>query len=126
MPLARSGAVGPEAARLLRPGGQLVFLTNSFLLMLCMPVDEGVAATDRLLRAAFGMYRVEWPNDPGVEFHLSHGDWVRLLRRSGFVVEALHELFAPADRSDHPFYEIVSQHWASRWPAEELWVARRT
>src|SRR5919109_437920 len=74
----------PEAARLLRPGGQLVFLTNSFLLMLCMPVDEGVAATDRLLRAAFGMHRVEWPENPGVEFHLSHGDWVRLLRRCGF------------------------------------------
>jgi ubiquinone/menaquinone biosynthesis C-methylase UbiE len=28
----------PEAARLLRPGGQLVFLTNSFLMTLCMPV----------------------------------------------------------------------------------------
>jgi SAM-dependent methyltransferase len=27
----------PEAGRLLRPGGQLVFLTNSFLLMLCVP-----------------------------------------------------------------------------------------
>src|SRR5437867_3791204 len=54
----------PEAARLLRPGGQLVFLTNSFLLMLCMPAEEGIAATDRLLRAAFGMYGVEWPNDP--------------------------------------------------------------
>ena len=24
---------------------------------------------------------------------------------------------------DHPFYEIVSREWASRWPAEELWVA---
>ena len=45
--------------------------------------------------------------------------------RSGFVVEALHEIFAPADRTDHPFYEIVSPQWASRWPAEELWVARR-
>jgi SAM-dependent methyltransferase len=61
----------PEASRLLRPDGQLVFLTNSFLLTLCMPVDEGAAATDRLLRAAFGMRRVEWPNDPGIEFHLS-------------------------------------------------------
>jgi hypothetical protein len=50
---------------------------------------------------------------------------VRLLRVSGFVVEALHELFAPPDRADHPFYEIVSPQWASRWPAEELWVARR-
>ena len=67
---------------------------------------------------------MQWPGG-GVEFHPSHGDWVRLLRASGFVVEALHELFAPADRADHPFYEIVSPQWASRWPAEELWVARR-
>ena len=28
-----------EAARLLRPGGRLVFLTNSPLLMLCTPHD---------------------------------------------------------------------------------------
>lgn len=29
----------PEATRLLRPGGQLVFLTNSFLMTLCMPTE---------------------------------------------------------------------------------------
>jgi ubiquinone/menaquinone biosynthesis C-methylase UbiE len=33
----------PEAARLLRPAGQLVFLTNSFLMTLCTPPEEGVA-----------------------------------------------------------------------------------
>jgi ubiquinone/menaquinone biosynthesis C-methylase UbiE len=70
----------PEAARALRPGGQLVFLTNSFLMTLCMPSEDGVAATERLLHPAFGIYRVEWPGSPGVEFHLSHGDWIRLLR----------------------------------------------
>ncbi len=31
----------PEAARLLRPGGRLVFLTNSHLSALCVPADEG-------------------------------------------------------------------------------------
>jgi len=45
----------PEAARLLRPGGRLVFLTNSFLMTLCMPSEDGVPATERLLRPAFGM-----------------------------------------------------------------------
>ena len=44
---------------------------------------------------------------------------------AGFVVEALHEVFAPVEGTDHPFYEIVSSHWAGRWPAEELWEARR-
>src|SRR6266436_5761583 len=37
----------PEAARLLRPGGQLVFLTNSYLMALCTPPEEDLAATDR-------------------------------------------------------------------------------
>jgi hypothetical protein len=74
----------PEAARVLRPGGRLVFLTNSFLMTLCMPPEDGVAATERLLRQKFGMYRVEWPGNPSVEFHLSHGDGIRLLRRSDF------------------------------------------
>ena len=33
------------------------------------------------------MYRVEWGTDDSVEFHLSHGDWIGLLRRSGFEIE---------------------------------------
>lgn len=113
----------PEAARLLRPGGRLVFLTNSLLSALCVPTDEGVAA-DRLLRGQRDAYKVRWPGG-GVEFHPSHGDWVRLLRSCGLAVEALHEIYAPVDALDHPFYEIVSAEWATRWPAEELWVARQ-
>ena len=112
----------PEAARLLRPGGRLVFLTNSNLSSLCVPAEGGVAG-DRLLRGQRETYRVQWPGG-GIEFHPSHGDWVRLLRGAGFVVEAMHEIYAPADGADHPFYEIVTHEWASRWPAEELWVAR--
>jgi len=113
----------PEAARLLRPGGRLVFLTNSHLSALCVPAEEGVAG-ERLLRSHSEAYRVQWPGG-GIEFHPSHGDWVRLLRRFGFAVEAMHEIYAPPDGDDHPFYEIVSSAWASRWPAEELWVAVR-
>src|SRR5205085_8780245 len=113
----------PEAARLLRPNGQLVFLTNSVLLTLCMPEEEGAAATDRLRRAAFDMYRVEWPNDPGVEFHLSHGDWVRLLRRSGFDVEDLVEIRPPADAATE--YRSVTLEWARQWPCEEVWKVRK-
>jgi hypothetical protein len=50
---------------------------------------------------------------------------VRQLRSAGFVIEAMHEIYAPEDGVDHPFYEIVSRDWASRWPGEELWVAVR-
>jgi SAM-dependent methyltransferase len=113
----------PEAARLLRPGGRLVFLTNSHLSALCVPAEGGVAQ-ERLVRGQHEAYQVRWPGG-GIEFHPSHGDWVRLLRRSGFVVEAMHEIFAPTDGADHPFYEIVSAQWATKWPAEEVWVAMR-
>jgi SAM-dependent methyltransferase len=113
----------PEAARLLRPGGRLVFMTNSHLSALCVPAEEGVAG-ERLLRGQREAYRVRWAGG-GVEFHPSHGDWVRLLRASGFAVEAMHEIYAPPEGNDHSFYEIVSKDWATRWPAEELWVAVR-
>jgi len=112
-----------EAARLLRPGGRLAFLTNAFLLTLCVPDETDVPATDRLLRPAFGMYRVEWPNDPGVEFHLSHGDWIRMLRRSGFEVEDLIEVRPAADATTS--YPYVTLEWARQWPCEEVWKARK-
>jgi ubiquinone/menaquinone biosynthesis C-methylase UbiE len=111
----------PEAARLLRPGGRLVFLRNSTLVILCSP-DEGNVA-ERLVRSQFGMGRFEW--EDGVEFHLAHGDWIRVLRRAGFEVEDLVELQAPADAENHPYYDFVSADWARRWPAEEIWVARK-
>lgn len=112
----------PEAARVLRVGGELIFLGNSTLVMLCAPDDES-AATDRMLRPQFGMHRFEWSDDDGVEFHLSHGDWIRLLRRNGFEIEDLVELCPPADsRTDYPF---VTVEWAEKWPCEEVWRARK-
>jgi SAM-dependent methyltransferase len=112
----------PEAARLLRPGGRLVFLRNSTLVILCSP-DDGPAET-QLQRPLFGMHRFEWP-DGGVEFHLPHGEWIRLLRVSGFEIEDLIELQAPADAETHEFYDFVSADWGRRWPAEEIWKARK-
>lgn len=113
----------PEAARLLRPGGRLIFLRNSTLVILCSP-DTG-QVDERLHRSQFGMYRFEWPDEVGVEFHLAHGDWIRLLRGSGFTVEDLIELQAPADADRHVFYDFVTPEWARQWPAEEIWVARK-
>src|SRR5947208_16339401 len=84
-----------EAARLLRPGGRLHFLTNAFLLMLCADEDETKPATDRLLRPAFDVYRMEWPGESGIEFHLSHADWLRLLRDAGFEIEHRIEIRPP-------------------------------
>jgi SAM-dependent methyltransferase len=115
----------PEAARLLRPGGRLVFLRNSTLVILCMP-DVGVAQ-EQLQRPQFGMHRFEWPEEEGggVEFHLAHGAWIDLLRESWFDVERLIELQAPADAEDPGYYSFVTADWARKWPAEEIWVARK-
>jgi SAM-dependent methyltransferase len=110
-----------EAARILRPGGRLVFLTNSVLAGLCVPAEGGVAG-GQLLRGQPDLRRIHWPGG-GVEHHPGHGQWICELQRAGFVLDALHELHAPADavRPDH--YDIVTVEWARRWPAEDLWVA---
>jgi hypothetical protein len=113
----------PEAARVLRPGGTLIFLVNSALLTLCLPQEDGLPAGDRLLRPAFGMHRIEWTGTTGVEFHLSHGDWIRLLRRSGFEIEDLIEVQAPEAGIARP--SMAPAQWARNWPSEEIWKVRR-
>jgi SAM-dependent methyltransferase len=113
----------PEAARLLRPGGRLVFLRNSTLVILCQPVDP--PATEQLVRPQRGLHRIEWPDTGGIEFHLGHGDWIDLLRANGLEVERLVELYAPDDADTHGYYDFVTAEWARKWPAEEIWVARK-
>ena len=89
-----------EAARLLRPGGDLVFLVNSTLAILCSPDEE-------------------------INFYIPHGEWIRVLTQRGFEVVALHELQAPAEAMDHPRYDFVSAEWARKWPSEDIWRARK-
>ena len=59
----------PEAARLLRPSGRLVFLTNSFISYLCA-IDEG-GTSETLQRPQFGPSRMQWPGETGIEYHLA-------------------------------------------------------
>jgi hypothetical protein len=112
-----------EAARLLRAGGRLVFLTNSVLAALCVPEREGVAG-DRLLRSQAEVTRVAWPGG-GIEHHPGHGEWIGVLRDAGFVVDALHEL-SPSCGVTPEYYDIATTDWATRWPVEDVWVAHRS
>jgi SAM-dependent methyltransferase len=112
----------PEAARIVKPGGRLVFMVNSILIMLCTGQDDEAPVTDRLERDQFGMHRFEW-EDGSVEFHLPHGEMIRLLRESGFEIEELIEVQVPPDATTR--YPYVDAAWASRWPAEEVWKVRR-
>jgi SAM-dependent methyltransferase len=113
----------PEATRLLRPRGELVFLCNSTLSIVCSP-DVGKVG-ERLARPQFGMHRFEWPEDDGVDFHIQHSDWIRILRENGFEVLGLWELQAPEGAEDHVYYDVVPVEWARKWPAEEIWKARK-
>src|SRR5260370_658640 len=79
-------------------------------------------AGDRLVRDSFGMHRFEWSDDPAIEFHLGHGDWVRLLRANGFDVEDLIEIRPPEGATTR--YPFVTLEWSRRWPCEEVWKAR--
>ena len=60
-----------------------------------------------------------------MEFHLGHGDWIDLLRANDLQVERLLELQAPEGAEDHGYYTYVTTDWGRRWPAEEIWVARK-
>jgi SAM-dependent methyltransferase len=114
----------PEAARLLRPGGRLVFLVNGTIMILCSPDVEAPSGRE-LLRPYFGMHRFVWDGTGGVEFHLGYGDWIRLLRANGFTVENLIEIQAPAEGEPHRYEGLPDRDWARRWPSEEIWVARK-
>lgn len=113
----------PEAARLLRPGGRLVFLTNGILVALCVTDAPDGQVGPQLLRSGFGMHRVQWSGDPGVEFHLMHGDWIRLLRANGFVVDDLIEVQPPETATTR--YGFCDLDWARQWPSEEVWKATK-
>ncbi len=112
----------PEAARLLRPGGELVFLKNGILFNLCAPDSEDPAA-DRLVRNYFGLHRLEWSNQDAVEFTLPTGEWIRLFRANGFEVLDLIEVRAPEGATTREPY--VTPEWAHRWPSEEIWRVRK-
>lgn len=113
----------PECARLLRPGGRLVFLKIGILLELCWPLG-GPVAGEELVLDYHGLHRLEDPEDGSVSFDLPVGEWIRLFRANGLAVEALLELQPPADAtpSRHTFVTI---DWARRWPAEEIWKVRK-
>jgi SAM-dependent methyltransferase len=118
----------PEAARVLRPAGRLVFLVNGLLVMLCSSLtdSETTPVGTSLKQPAFGMHRFAWENEPSVEFHLNHGDMIRVLRQSGFEVEQLIELQAPEDIGQaDPLIPYVPNAWARQWPAEEIWCVRK-
>ncbi|HEY5678754.1 MAG TPA: class I SAM-dependent methyltransferase [Pseudomonadales bacterium] len=115
----------PEASRVLKPEGKLVFLTNSPLAVMCAPdLETDGPVGERLLRPYFGMHTTRWMDAPGeTEFHLPHGEWISLLTGNDFVIERLVELQAPPGA--HTGYAWADAQWANRWPSEEAWIVSK-
>ncbi|MDT3443563.1 class I SAM-dependent methyltransferase [Pseudofrankia sp. BMG5.37] len=115
----------PEAARLLRSGGRLVFLTHSTLARLCMP--ENGPVTHHLVHDLFGLHQLVRRGGSGRQyrqFTLPHGEWIRLMAGCGLVVEDLVEVRVPPGAANNDFPQFPDQ-WVRRWPVEEVWFARR-
>jgi ubiquinone/menaquinone biosynthesis C-methylase UbiE len=116
----------PEAARVLRPGGMLVFDMATPLIWMAWGEEAADGPPTNVLRTSyFGMGRVE-AQDPQwrtVEWQLPYGDWIRLFRRSGFVIEDLIEL-RPAEDAVTT-YDYAPLEWAREYPGEHIWKLRR-
>ena len=112
----------PEAARVLRPGGLLAFSVADPLLYLTW--NERKERQGRRLRRSYDALGRVHLGDGTIDWVLSPGQWIRLLRANDFEIEDLIELRAP--RGAHTTYdEFVPYKWARRWPAEQIWKARR-
>ena len=114
------GKLVPECARLLRDGGLLAFNKISPILDLFYDV-EADEVKDRLVSDYFTLERFE--DDETVDFQLPYGETIRLLRANGFELEDLIELRAPEGATSS--YDLVPAKWARRWPAENIWKARK-
>jgi SAM-dependent methyltransferase len=115
----------PEAARVLKPGSQLVFMTNHAFAICCEPdeEDDSVPMSEQLQRPYLGLYKTQWEfSSTEVEFHLPHGEWIKLLIDNGFVIERLLELGASPESKTR--YAWANAEWASKWPTEEVWCVR--
>jgi len=114
----------PEASRLLRVGGRLVFSTESPLRWVFWD-----ARRDRLSlrpqRTYFDLHRFDLgKHEKTVEFNLPYGEWIRLFRENGFEVERMLELPFPA-RGSSNLLRPSEVRWARQWPWETIWSVRK-
>ena len=99
-----------------------MFHTTSIPVALCSPEPSGPDCRE-LLWPQWETYRLV-TGEGGVQFHPGHGEWITILRASGFTVDDLREIYAPPGAVDHPYYQLAAVEWARQWPIEEIWVAR--
>lgn len=118
MTFARPEYTVAEAARILRPGGRLVFNMASPVHELCWNYEND--AIDSTLQSDyFSMHTIEEPD--GISYQLPYGDWIRLFRKHGLTVDDLIEI-RPPENAKTTYPDFVTLEWARKWPAENVWV----
>ena len=115
----------PACARVLRPGGLLVFDINTPFISVCWGDDD--APPGRELRRPYFEARrrvIEDESGPLVEIRPTYGEWIRLFRASGLTIEDLIELRPPAD-ADTTYTDYAPLDWARDYPGEHIWKVRK-
>lgn len=116
----------PEAARLLKTGGTLVFLGNHPLTIITAPLS-GAPAEFTLHRPYRDLTGADWTEveiDPaGIEFNRTTDAWFKLFNKTGFAVIDYHEIYAPSDANETSF--SVPADWAKSFPSEQIWHLKR-
>jgi ubiquinone/menaquinone biosynthesis C-methylase UbiE len=110
-----------EASRVLRPAGLFAFCMSTPIRDVCFDSTVG-RVTSQLATDYFELF--EFDDGQSVEHQLPYGEWIRLFRRHGFVVEDLVELQAPIDATT-TYADFVPAAWARKWPAEHIWKLRK-
>jgi SAM-dependent methyltransferase len=113
----------PEAARVLRPGGLLAFSHVSPLYEIT--VGDGDDHAGRGLVRDYFELRLFAEADGLVSANLPYGEWIRLFRSCGLLVEDLLETRPKADPA-LTGRQRADNEWARRWPSECIWRLRKS
>ncbi|MFI7322754.1 class I SAM-dependent methyltransferase [Streptomyces venezuelae] len=112
----------PQAVRVLRSGGRLVFNVASPWFEACY--DEAASrVTTTLQQDYFGLDTIA-EGDGAISYQLTYGDWVRVLRGAGLIIDDLIEP-RPEPGTPNGYSETDPPDWAHHWPAESLWVTHK-
>ncbi|POM26649.1 putative methyltransferase YcgJ [Actinomadura rubteroloni] len=112
----------PQAARVLRHGGRLVFNVASPWFEACYD-EEARHVTTTLQRDYFGLHTVA--EDQGAaSYQLTYGGWIKVLRAAGLIIDDLIEP-RPDAGTPNGYNKTDPPDWAHRWPAEMLWITHK-
>jgi SAM-dependent methyltransferase len=115
----------PEVARVLRPGGLFAFsMVTPIAWIATSPVEDRVSR--ELKQPYFGIHSldIDDPDWRTTEFQLPYGEWIRLFRSHGFVIEDLLEL-RPEPDAVSTYVEAEELPWARDFPVDHIWKVRK-